>query len=263
MPAKTILIVDDEQFIINIMLGALRTASLDAEILTAASGEEALQVLRSRPVEVLVTDYLMIGMDGLELIGAARSIRPETRVILITAYSSAALELEARRLQVLRFLTKPLEIAEFRQVVQQALGDSPPARPTAELLSEEHYRQVVDLLEQLRLEINARCLCVCAPDGRVIVSSGHMEPAALEAAGRVSARQMTAVQPPIETPERDPVAAVLVYQEGSRLAQYSVNIGRRFILLIIMERSQTNTRLDTVWFHARHAAAELDRLLAA
>lgn len=72
-------------------------------------------------------------INGLELIEAINHLQPTARVIMITAYGSDALEAEARRLQVYRYLTKPLEINDFRRVAREAL--SKPANNRPNLLS--------------------------------------------------------------------------------------------------------------------------------
>ena len=83
---SNILVVDDDRVSRTLMSKVLETANFTC--LTAASGEEAFEILLSHQVSVLVTDLRMPGMDGLELFNAARKERSNLRGVLCSAYVS-------------------------------------------------------------------------------------------------------------------------------------------------------------------------------
>ena len=85
----TILLVDDEELVRNGTADMLR--DIGYEVLTAASGAEALMLLRSGcEINLLVTDYLMPGMNGVDLVQAAGGVVPGLPALLITGYSNIA-----------------------------------------------------------------------------------------------------------------------------------------------------------------------------
>ncbi|MEG3153547.1 ATP-binding protein [Sphingomonas sp. RB1R13] len=85
----TILLVDDEELVRNGTADMLR--DIGYEVLAAASGAEALMLLRSgTEINLLVTDYLMPGMNGVDLVQAAGSVVPGLPALLITGYSNIA-----------------------------------------------------------------------------------------------------------------------------------------------------------------------------
>jgi CheY-like chemotaxis protein len=91
------------------------------EVVTARSGHEALDQFKERPFDLVITDLRMPGMDGVELTRAIRAFDPGAAVIWITAYDSHEVRDETVRLAVYDCLDKPLEIAEIRQAVRDAL----------------------------------------------------------------------------------------------------------------------------------------------
>jgi len=95
----------------------------DYEIETASSGTEALKILEENPCDLVVTDFRMRGMGGLELMRAIKSESPETMVILMTAYGSPEIVAEAKKLEVYRYITKPFPIEEFQAMVKEAFVD--------------------------------------------------------------------------------------------------------------------------------------------
>ena len=107
-PAPRILVADDEESNLSILQKILGKAGFDVE--AARSGPEALDTMRDGPAyDVLLTDLRMPGMDGIELLKAARTIAPETEVVVMTAFGTVEVAVEAMQEGAYDFLTKPLE----------------------------------------------------------------------------------------------------------------------------------------------------------
>src|SRR5687768_18152004 len=122
------------------------------QILTATGGEEALKILEEKDVAVIVTDQRMPKMSGLELLKAARPIRPDTVGIILTAYTDVDVLIEAINLgQIYRYITKPWDGKEVRGVLQQAIERHHLIRENRRL--EEQLRQYAGYLNQ---EIHGR-----------------------------------------------------------------------------------------------------------
>ena len=115
----TILVVDDEPGIVEPLAKIFEKESL--RVLTAKSGIEALELLRREPVSVLLTDLVMPGMSGLDLLKASRSVSPETETILMTAYGTVENAVDAMRHGAYDFVTKPLKRAQVVRAVTKAL----------------------------------------------------------------------------------------------------------------------------------------------
>ncbi len=120
---KKILLVEDEADQLDILAASLRCDEISAEILTAASGEEALGIIRNGAVDLLVTDIHMPGISGMDLILEATRLAPSLSFIVITAFPTAELERDAMLKGCLNFLEKPYDVDELRQAVAAALAD--------------------------------------------------------------------------------------------------------------------------------------------
>jgi len=115
-----ILIVDDEE---RLRKGLARSlAHENRRTLTAASGEEALSLLKGRKIDLVITDLVMPGMDGMTLVGNIRSTAPSTRIIIITAYGSAESIQEAEELGVACYLAKPFDLSRLKSSVNGLLA---------------------------------------------------------------------------------------------------------------------------------------------
>ncbi len=115
----TILVVDDDQANLESVARIFQREGL--EVLTASSGKDGLELLRRPEVRVLVTDLMMPGMDGQELLRAARSVRPDVEVVLMTAYGTLETSVAAMKDGAYDFITKPLTRHALVKSVETAL----------------------------------------------------------------------------------------------------------------------------------------------
>ena len=120
--SATVLIVDDEPEILNTTKWAFEMAGFTVR--TAASGEEALPQAESFRPEVLLIDYKLPKMNGLELLSKVRFWIPDAIAIMITGltHQSEDLEEESRRLGAIEFLHKPLSLEHVLKLVKERTG---------------------------------------------------------------------------------------------------------------------------------------------
>ncbi|HEY2731229.1 MAG TPA: sigma-54 dependent transcriptional regulator [Polyangia bacterium] len=114
-----VLVVDDEQD----NLDAIRfNFGKSFQLLLAGSGEEALALARQHEVAVIVTDQRMPRMTGLELLKAARELRPDAVGIIVTAFTDVDVLIEAINLgRIYRYVTKPWDSKELRGILTHAI----------------------------------------------------------------------------------------------------------------------------------------------
>jgi DNA-binding NtrC family response regulator len=113
------LVVDDEKNIRFVLGEALATVPLEVD--TADSGEAGLQLLEEHQYAVMLLDLRMPGMDGIEVLRRVRDLQPRLPVILLTAYGTVGVAVDAMKLGAADFLEKPFDPDRLRRVVQQVL----------------------------------------------------------------------------------------------------------------------------------------------
>ncbi len=131
-----ILVVDDHPATAVTLARAISQLGPDVDVISACSGTEALERIAGDSVDMLITDMMMPGMNGLELIDHIQSNsggRP-AHIILITAYDVPGLKETARRLKVDETIIKPVRPERICQIVSnvmKSIGHSPAAEPVA------------------------------------------------------------------------------------------------------------------------------------
>ena len=115
-----VLCVDDEPNILSALRRTLRADGL--RVLTAQGGQEALDMLEREPVDVVISDMRMPGMDGAELLERVLERWPTNIRVLLTGHADTSAAVAAiNRGRIFRYLTKPWDDAELRSVVRQGL----------------------------------------------------------------------------------------------------------------------------------------------
>jgi DNA-binding response OmpR family regulator len=119
MKDKSVLIVDDEKSIRLTLAMALE--KLEVPVDQAENGEEALAMLAKKPYSLMLLDLRMPGIDGMEVLRRVSEVRPEVKVVIITAYGSVETAVEAMKLGAVDFLEKPFNAEDVRQLVATLL----------------------------------------------------------------------------------------------------------------------------------------------
>ncbi len=114
---KRILVVDDDD---NLRLVLTQTLeSCGYEVREAPAGKEALQILKDEMFDLMITDLMMPGIKGIELIAEARKIYPDLGFLVISAYGTIETAVEAMQKGAFDFITKPFSISHIESRVER------------------------------------------------------------------------------------------------------------------------------------------------
>jgi DNA-binding NtrC family response regulator len=120
--AQTVLVVDDDPAFLRDLRDLLKAFLPEVDVVLASSGAEALKILASSEVDLLISDHSMPGMEGIELLETARQRYPKVPRILITGYNKFDLAMEAvNQARVVDFIPKPPNAERTIQAVRHGL----------------------------------------------------------------------------------------------------------------------------------------------
>jgi two-component system NtrC family response regulator len=115
----TILIVDDEKNYLVVLEALLSPEGY--EIMTSDKAQEALRLIQESDIDLLLTDMKMPGMTGMELLEEVKKIKPEVPVIMMTAYGTIEMAVEAMKKHAYDYITKPFQNEELKLTISKAL----------------------------------------------------------------------------------------------------------------------------------------------
>ncbi len=172
MKKKTILVVDDEDIIVEyavtVLLGTGRYVAIGV-----TRADQALRVVRERPVDLIISDIRMPEMDGFDLVRIVRRERPSVQIIFMTGYDVPEARVEASGLGSVAFLQKPVKAQRLIAAVNESLQlaeeeQRVPLRP----IGPNGKSPVVSLqgrLENFPLGEILQMCCMARRTGRIVV----------------------------------------------------------------------------------------------
>lgn len=184
MDAYRILIVEDHREVSHLLRTSLETLEHPLEVIEIPSGEEAILDASRKKVDLLVADYRLPGISGIELMHKVRQYHPQAKVILITGLADPQVRKQVAEAGADSFFLKPVPIADFLDAVERHLGLVktllPPEPVDREPLVEEEQRTLADLIIALRQELGAQAAFLVDDKGKVVAQAGALPDKTIE-----------------------------------------------------------------------------------
>ncbi len=153
-----LLIVDDKASMRQVLDAAFRDKGF--EVFSAANGDQAIKFIENGDFDVVITDLKMPGRDGMAVLSAARAKSADTEVIVVTAFGTIDIAVEAMRMGARDFIAKPFRLAEIELKVDKLLRErreeALPPKGTAGGLSarlvigsSKHTKQLLRMVQKI------------------------------------------------------------------------------------------------------------------
>jgi len=139
-----ILVIDDDESLRRIL--EYNLAQEGYAVLSAASGEQGLELLKREGADLVVTDVRMPGMNGLQLLEGVRKVYPNIQVIIITAFGTIEMAVEAMKVGAFHYISKPFNRDELKLTIKKALQLKELERETVALRQELKERTWLDTI---------------------------------------------------------------------------------------------------------------------
>ena len=169
--------MDDQREVSRLLRSALATLEHNLEIVEMPSGEEAILDASLNKVDLLVADFRLPGLSGIQLMNKIKEFYPPVKVILITGISDPYVRKEVAQAGADAFFIKPISRADFLDAVERVLGLVETILPLEPILKEDETdsRQgLADLLSGLRTNVKAQSVMLLNDRGRVLACAGEM-----------------------------------------------------------------------------------------
>lgn len=181
MTNQNILIVDDQKEVSGVLRSGLESLDKNLDVTELLSGEEAILEVRKKPLDLLVSDIMLPGMSGLQLMEKLKSQNPDLKVILVSGVTDKKIRRQVAEAGADAFFFKPIELADFLDGVERTLGLVETMLPT-ELAVEKNAAahakaetiSLSDRITSLRQEMDASCVYLMNDLGQVLVRAGEM-----------------------------------------------------------------------------------------
>jgi CheY-like chemotaxis protein len=249
---KRILIVDDEPNVTLVLSRSLRKLGDNYHVETAQSGHEALTMLEAESYALVITDYKMPKMSGLDLAIAVREVAPQTQVVLMTAHGTGALRNMAGDMELDGYIDKPFTMDQIREIVEAAVSSTEGEDPYR-LGNRQVEDAVYDQLQALQNDTGARCVMLLSAGGYPIEVVGMVQSLDTSTIGTLVAANFMAA---VELSRLLGNASIFKssYHEGPDYNIYSYDVNGDVLLAVIFG---AETKTGAVWFFTKQTASTL------
>jgi CheY-like chemotaxis protein len=176
MSSHRILIVEDQREVSRLLRSALETLEADLDVVEIPSGEEAVLHSTNNRVDLLVSDYRLPGMTGIELMRKVKINHPRAKIILVTGQTDPRIRREVAEAGADAFFIKPVPMADFLDAVERHLELVETLLPPEPISTDdtEIQRTIPDLLAGLRQDLSAVAVLLLNDAGRILARAGDL-----------------------------------------------------------------------------------------
>lgn len=179
-PPPRILIVDDQRDIIRLIHSTLETLGHQFEIYEAPSGEEALLEASRVQIDLLIVDYRLPGITGVELMRRLRAKNETFKTIIITGMTDRVARDEMLAAGAVAIFDKPIPLGDFLDAVERSLGLRRTILPPEVSTTPGQHKTLANLLASYRQDMGAEAIFLISDRGRVVVRAGDLPDSSME-----------------------------------------------------------------------------------
>jgi ActR/RegA family two-component response regulator len=256
MTDKNILIIEPDEFVSSLINKSFIGYDPNLLVTVSTDPQEIFALLSQKEVEIIIADASYI-LEQPAIISNLTDPESHALHTILTGYGSLESDYPLIVEGNIHFLSKPVDARNLYSLIEKILG---PIR-TRDLghfsLSKDQFARCNEALIRLRNNINARCIMVSDPVGRVLISTGSLEGISSDTITSLLGGGLATLLEAGRELDQDAILN-LSYREGKNTDLYALNIGEVLILIIIIDKGRFYSKLGTVWYYARQTALSLD-----
>ena len=258
MSRKRVLIVDDDQTILQMLEHSLKSLGPEYEISTVTDSTEALAKVQEQFFDLVVSDYMMPTITGVDLASAIRKVSPKTQVVLMTAFGTSRLRDTTKIVGVDAYLDKPFTLDEIHRIIQDTAGLARQEENPVVLNGAPSDSLIRGQMEVLQVNTSARSVLLLKAQGGVVQTVGQVTNSEAASIGRFVAKNFLAAGELADTLGSRSIFKSS-YHEGDDYNLYACVVNGQFSLAVIFEARH---KPGVVWFYTKQTATTLAELLA-
>jgi len=271
-PPKRVLIVDDHRTILTIIAAGIRKLGDEYGdeyiVETANNGQEALKKIQAlkntyqEEYDLVITDYMMPNMNGIEVAKSVKKLSPKSQIVLMSAHNMATIKTKAKSLEVLGVLKKPISIFHIREIVQRVFEQPVTnSRESKQLKAKiglaAQQSTLFEPLNSLRVNTNARCILLLSSSGHLVEVVGQTSDLDISSVSALVAANFMAAAELAKLVGNSSIFKSS-YHEGVNYDIYAHDINGKFLLAIIFG---LESKVGLVRHYANKTVALLPPLL--
>lgn len=257
MSSARILVVDDEPHTRDFICDGLSALGIADNALGVSTADEAIAEVSRQVPDLVITDIRMPGLNGLDLARYLRQTYPDTKVIVVTGYSTRDIEKTALALSVTALLKKPFGLDTLGEIVRKTLSNGGSTNKSAGEIAPLSVEPLERQVSILKRDTGALWVGLYTAAGQLVAHTGFNDNL-----DRTVDQIMLQTWPGQIAQFTDRAGPCFLFIDRQPHDIYLSSVGADHCVALIYDRRWQTNRMGTVWLTARQSAQEMARLLA-
>ena len=274
MGKMCVLIVDDDKDILRMLEFNLKKLGENYHVVAVKNTSEALKKIEEEWFDLVLTDYMMPGMTGVDLARAVHRLSPDTQIILMTAYSSSKLRTTSDHIGFDGFLNKPFDMEQLRRLVEKTARQSKAERqarlgsnatpaeksPAEETVVSNPSPQIESIeqhLQALKVNSGVQAVLLVNAEGQLLKTAGQIVTKNAGDIAKNIVESFLATSKLSNLLENKKTFKSSFY-EGDAYNIYVCHVNQTSLLAVIFD---VTLRPGVVWFYTKQTAVALSSLV--
>lgn len=270
MTVTRVLVVDDDKSVLRMIEFGLQRLGPEFQISTAKDMDGAMQLIEQQQFDLIITDYMMPGLTGVDLARAVHRLSPDTQLVLMTAYGTEKLRDTSTHIGFDGYIDKPFDIEKIREIIREAKNSKVTGKSTADQSAESEpvpastlappastEADVLELLQQLQVNAGARAVLLINAEGDPVKITGQIDKTKATNVAALVASNFYRTSELATLLDNKRVFKSGFY-EGDSYNIYMCDVNESSLLAVIFD---VKLRPGVVWFYTKQTATELAPLL--
>jgi CheY-like chemotaxis protein len=258
MRKKRVLIVDDAKDILFLLTHSVKRLGPEYEVSTAVDGAVAIDKLQQEDFDLVITDYMMPGMTGLQLAEEVSRISPKTQVILMTAYDNPELRNQAQHMHLGGIVGKPFTVAQILAIIERIVDRANGTLKVEPVELPKIDQEVFEQIKTLQSKTGAHYVLLLSAQGHLLRVVGQVDTVKAARLASFIAANFMAITELAGLLDDDSSIFRSSYYEGSNYNIYAHDINGKVLLAVVFG---TAGKPGTVWFYTKQTVEALISLL--
>jgi CheY-like chemotaxis protein len=260
MRTKRILVVDDDPDLLFLVAHSVKSMSLGYVVETASGAEVAIDKFGQQAFDLVVTDYMMPGKNGLELVRDLRQKAPDTKFLVMTAHQETARVRNSVAEMEIGFIGKPFVLPELAEAIEEALVETYPQSGEIVAETELPRKAITESLTSLWRQTGALSVILADTQGYPLVVVGENNQAKTTRLAALVANNFLVAAEMASLYGEDDFGIKSGFYEGHKINIYALSIRHSYFLAVIFK---AGVKPGSVWFYAKQMAAILSKMVPA
>jgi len=259
MERVSILIVVEDPGLVLQLNTVISSVSPESDIFLAETSSKAREYFLFRSFQLIILDERNLQLKG--FIRSEKSGSQHAKLLLLTEYGKKFFKSVPEKIDINYYLNIPFSQEEFKKLFLKIYAGIT-GKIHTDVQSEREFEGALSILSDFRKAVDARCVFISDMNGSILCMDGREDKLEISVIAPLLSGGIATIGEVGNKIDGEEDSISFAYHEGQNFSIYALNVGKKHILSIIMDKSENNNKVGIIWFYAKPLSKKLVQVLS-